>query len=1092
MPIASELIASCQRLIAAGKNSAFLFLLPTTTLVEQAAHQVIAASPQRAVAGLPIHSFDAFIDRVIREAQRPLASLADREREVLLGGLVSEMAQKGELSYFTRIAELPGLAWSLANSIAELKMADVSPERLWLAVQDQGEKLLDLVAIYRAYQQLLERRGLMDKEDRYRLVADLLTDEPERYLASVELFLADQFYDLTPIQGVIFTAIAKYVDASRVHFGAMDASRPELAQILERSLLRLGQIQVEFSVPEAGGLRPSLDHLGEHLFRPTAPESDEVDGITVIEAPDPERELSQVAKAIKRRLLAGLKPWQVAVVVRDPAAYSQSMVKVFEREGIPYRMNVQAGLAENPLVQAVLMFLDSSRREPQGFSLERLLKCDLLMRDPRLAERVASLWPTVGLVGSWRQWLERLQTARERAVHQAQTNRVGDDDETERKVEVDTAFFDQGAALLTGLSAIMQLIPRSGRPSAISRGLLLALKRLGVEQNLRRGMLRRGDETGLRLLGRDFAAWKELHGLIDELPRTLALWSGNEPEITLADYISQLRQLGSSASYRLPSGHPAGVAVGSPSQLRGQEFELVCIIGLTDKSFPRSIRADWVIPDTVRQQLSRHGIVLDRSWDLWQREKLLFFLAASSARSELLLSYAATDAAGQSQVPSQFIHEVTRLFTPGALAYEVIGREQIFLADPWAATHQRELGQALCGTLRTGAASTLAASEAGEAARSELAALTAQLQPEHWRATWQRAQVVDRRQLPEPGEYDGLITDEQLLVSLAGEFGAKRTHSISSLGQYALCPFSYLCQRELGVEPLEEVDEELSPIAKGNLYHEILRRFFERYRGQSLVPEKQPDYLVEMQAIIDQLWSELPMQSPHPKLWELVRQRVEKEMERVIGYELDLVAQHQGLVQPRLLEWGFGLPTRDGMDPQSTDQPLVLTTEVGEIRIIGLIDRVDTSADGRVVVYDYKTGKPPEPKDLIEGLNLQLPVYLWAVEQLSPVGQQAVGAAFYDLRAGNATRGLWQEAVAESFKIHKRNAGRLTDPLWQELMASLRARIADYVSGMRQGRFTTTPRKSCPSYCSYKEICRYDPRRFAGQGEESEEVSPDA
>ncbi len=1086
MPIAPELINACQRLVAAGKNTAFLFLLPTTALVEQAAHQVAEASPRRAVAGLPIYSFDTFIDRVIREAQRPLGILADREREVLLSGLVSDMARQGELRYFTCIAELPGLAWSLANSIAELKLADVSPERLWVAVHDQGEKLQELVAIYRAYQELLKKRALMDKEDRYRLVADLLIEEPERYLGGVEAFLADQFYDLTPVQGEIFTIIARHVGDSRVHFGAMDASRPELAQILQRSLLRLGQTQVEFSLPETCGASPSMCHLTEHLFRAEAPAADEAAGITVIEAPDPEREVAHVAKMIKQRLIDGLKPWQVAVIVRNPAAYSHEIVKTFERAGIPYRLNLQANLAENPLVQAVLMLLDSTMKEPQGFSLERLLKCDLLMSDPRLAERVAGLWPTIGLLGSWRQWLERMQTARERALYQAQTNRVGDDEGAERQISADTAFFDRGQALLTGLAATMKMIPRSGRPSAISRGLLQALISLGVEQNLRRGLLRRGDEMGLRLLGRDFAAWQELHALIDDLPRILSLWTNSEPDISLSEYISQLRQLIGSASYRLPSGHPSGVVVGSPSQLRGQEFDLVVVMGLVDKSFPRMIQPDWIIPDTLRQQLSRRGIALDRSWDLHQREKLLFFLAATSARAELALSYPGTDAAGQTQVPSPFIEEVTRLFVSGAVARHRIERDQVFLADPWAAAHERELRQALYGFHGT------AAVRASAKKAREAAVITAQFEPAHWQQTWQRASVAASRTLSDPGEYDGLVTSEQLLNRLTVEFGAEKTHSISSLGQYALCPFSYLCQRELRVEPLEEVMEELSPIDKGNLYHQILWRFFDRYRGKNLIREHHPQYLEEMRGIIDQLWSELPMQSPHPKLWELVRQRVVKEMGQVIGYELALVEQHGGLVQPRLLEWGFGLPTRDGMDPQSTEEPLVLQTGAGEIRIIGFIDRVDAADDGRVVVYDYKTGKPPEHKDLVEGINLQMPVYLWAVEQLSPVGHQAVGAAFYDLRAGNATRGLWRDEVADSFKINKRSSGRLDPAGWSELMGSLRTRVAEYVGGMRQGRFTTTPRKECPSYCAYKEICRYDPRRFADSGGEAEEVSSNA
>jgi hypothetical protein len=84
------------------------------------------------------------------------------------------------------------------------------------------------------------------------------------------------------------------------------------------------------------------------------------------------------------------------------------------------------------------------------------------------------------------------------------------------------------------------------------------------------------------------------------------------------------------------------------------------------------------------------------------------------------------------------------------------------------------------------------------------------------------------------------------------------------------------------------------------------------------------------------------------------------------------------------------LPTPDGLERAFGDdgEPPV-EVELGDGRTVtfrGRIDRVDRSPDGRrVVVYDYKTGRPRhldlEPDPVDAGRSLQLPVYALAARQ---------------------------------------------------------------------------------------------------------------
>src|SRR5690606_34295829 len=55
---------------------------------------------------------------------------------------------------------------------------------------------------------------------------------------------------------------------------------------------------------------------------------------------------------------------------------------------------------------------------------------------------------------------------------------------------------------------------------------------------------------------------------------------------------------------------------------------------------------------------------------------------------------------------------------------------------------------------------------------------------------------------------------------------------------------------------------------------------------------------------------------------------------------------------------------------------ILIPTDTGSVLMRGIIDRIDLHPSGKCVIYDYKTGSNPSVKEILNGEDLQLHVYL--------------------------------------------------------------------------------------------------------------------
>jgi RecB family exonuclease len=164
--------------------------------------------------------------------------------------------------------------------------------------------------------------------------------------------------------------------------------------------------------------------------------------------------------------------------------------------------------------------------------------------------------------------------------------------------------------------------------------------------------------------------------------------------------------------------------------------------------------------------------------------------------------------------------------------------------------------------------------------------------------------------------------------------------------------------------------------------------------------------------------------------------------------------------KPMHFEVAFGNAPREGNDSLSTSRALVLETEAGPVRFAGRVDRIDLRS-GAARIIDYKSGGLPKPKQIKDGVFLQLALYAMALDGLLLPDAGSVEAICILVGAKDRIDGLKQDKNAPETPV--------------ELA---RNKIGGYVYGIRAGRFPPVPYEKTCGVCASSRVCRYEPARI--------------
>jgi ATP-dependent helicase/DNAse subunit B len=284
-----------------------------------------------------------------------------------------------------------------------------------------------------------------------------------------------------------------------------------------------------------------------------------------------------------------------------------------------------------------------------------------------------------------------------------------------------------------------------------------------------------------------------------------------------------------------------------------------------------------------------------------------------------------------------------------------------------------------------------------------------------------------------------------------------RSYSPTALQSYARCPyrfFLYSVHRlvpRLEPEPIDELD----PLQRGSLIHDIQFELFARLRREHRLPIR-PDRLERALQELDTVIADVA---------DRYRDELAPAIERVwldgiaaIGADLREWLRRASLDDsgfvPRHFELSFGLEARASersADPRSVPDPIAL--DCG-IRLRGSIDLVEEHRAGLMRVTDHKTGKYDgrDGQVIGGGTALQPLLYALAAEKLF-AGKAEISAGrlyFCTARGGFATLEVALDDEARAAALQVANT------------------VGDAVE---RGFLPAYPAKDECEWCDYRAVC---------------------
>jgi ATP-dependent helicase/nuclease subunit B len=1231
-----RLLRRCAEYLLKGQSDRLLYIAASHPLLDLVTGKLLDGEDARGVWGdFPVYLFRGFVRQVLSGAIVSAVPLApripiDQEdlplRRSLISQIIKQLGAASKLKAIKPLANRDGCVNTVAALIGELQRAGKTPEEFRAVIESRASDLQSEVQspkskvqspesqvatplrsqldfdrevglIYSAYAEALDRNGLTDEDaDQLRALQILRGELDGRpvaapWLEGVDLLVLDGFFDFTPVQGEILRRLIPAIPNVIVNLNG-EPRNPDIFRPFQSTIEHLQSI-TEFKIEvseEVVAVSEGLAPLRDRLFNvtpaadlsdenDTAPQVNNLPYITLLECGDRETEIRSIAKEIKRLILEeNYRLSEIALVVRQRAAYADAIARVCAEESIPCNLERRIEAMHVPALRACAKLFQILRepsqedlQNPKTSDLAHLLKTGyfriapaeldklteafnaqhstLLDRDETRAagkasgskdqnerelRRLERLRVDLG-IGRWRPdvlenviayvgselrlnaWLDRAARLIDvfPSPEAARSLIAGDDNEDAAALAQDEAAEDAapkdrrkkpapihpGAIawtmhVLDHLRQQVANLPDTGVPEKLRTALMFLLDRLEFSHQVSRPLRKAANAPDVPQVTLDIRGLECLRRALAATVRSFAYAADAVSDarpapataIPLSSFIDEVERCLNSQVLAIGGGDRDGLRVLEATDVRGLRFRAVFIAGMIEGGFPLRAARDWLYPHEERERLKKYGVVLeDISSDTLLKEEHYFYQAACRATDRLYLTRPLAGADGNETVASYYIEELKRALAPAELTTSQI-RGDIDTQDLRRASTVSELSTFL---VRRAEREVQDSTRQGTSNSGPIADLLSAAKSRGYisESALRRVEVERRRNGPWFGPFDGEISNVDLRAMLARHFGPEHVYSASGLSTYGNCSFRFFASRVLRLEPRNEAALDLQAIDAGKLLHDILRRFFEKHRQEYLPSLNREQLRADLAGVADQVFNEHERLVPplNRRIWEIDREIRKLILDQVLLYELRLQERtNERGIRPAFFELAFGRASL-GSDPSSSTAYLRLQregpngTEVAQVQ--GQIDRVDLNESDKVAVaYDYKLSQGAKLEDIEAGRQVQIPIYLAALEQLFLKDFDLAGGGYYRLRGSGSrlNQGMYQAKFADCTSVTS-NRTKLDEVEWLRIRAEVQRKVWEFIDGMRKGDFGVRPSlgKTTCKFCDYSAVCRYDTYRIS-------------
>jgi ATP-dependent helicase/nuclease subunit B len=1148
-------LAEIRRELIASPDGPPLLLLAPKQATFQLERQLLADPDLHGYTRLQILSFDRLAQFILGEtAAAPPNWLDDEGRVMVLRALLNQ--KRADLKLFHATARLPGFATRLSLLLRELQRHQISPRQLSALAQKISQpaqlraKLHDFALLLGAYLDWLQTHDLKDLDSvqdeaaaDLRAVAHSATPGAQLQLAGVWM---DGFAELTAQELDLLAAVIPLAKRTTLAFCLPGEIKEEpswlspwsvIGQTFLRCRERIARLPAaEVSVetlptpnqPTRFSANPGLAHLESSWANksPTAPSAilnSPSSSLRWCSCANPEAEATLAAREIRRFVRTGGRYREAAVLVRSLDGYADTLRRVFARYDIPIFLDRRESVAHHPLAELTRYALRTvafSWRRADWFGA---LKTGLVPANERDIDWLENSALENGWEGS--QWQKPLS------------------------VPNDTASSDQAERLRQKLVppflALAQQITAPLSGAQLATTLRSFWETLHVEKTIAHW----NDAAAQANAGNQRSAIHEtvasqLANWLDNLARAFPTEA-----LPLREWLPILESGLANLTIGVIPPTLDQVLVGAIDRSRNPDLKLAFVLGLNEGVFPKPPKEDPLLNELERDTLQLHGAKLGATVrHRLGHEWFYGYIACTRASERLILTSAQTDARGTKLNRSPFFDHLKKIFpTLEAESWQ----------PPTAFTAVEHLNEIIAPAIRLDRErSPLAARETSEASpnlptplphsaaadgdrpRSDASSPTPQITESVPNPSKLPVRTASPSLAPSDGERAGVrgllslpqltpaLTKARQLTAAAHDqlsppaaaqlHGPELATSVSALENFAACPFKFFISH--GLRAAERKEYELDARERGSFQHEVLTVFHNEVRSENLNwRDLTPD---QARTRIRRISENLLTQYRQGLLVSDAARRFAgrhllDSLETLIGVLIGWARDYQ--FDPTLVETGFGLGSNSPWPAWR------LELDSGHALLLrGRVDRVDvwrdpTTGAALAVVMDYKSSsRKPDDLKLHHGLQLQLPAYLAALEQLPEVratlnatSLAPAGVFYVNLRGEFASEKNRSDALAEptlalrqgfqhagrfdetcydkldprgskeQFKTHHASRNTMEAGAFRDLLNRAVANLRRFGNEIYSGTIAPAPfRKGTETacdFCDYAAICRFDP-----------------